>query len=42
MPFNPNRNKPVQEVIFLRKTRKGFHCNLYFNDQPNERSVSGP
>ena len=23
----------AQEVIFLRKMRKGFHPNLYFNDQ---------
>ena len=29
----------AQEVIFLRKIRKGFHPNLYFNDQSIERSV---
>ena len=31
MYFNPDRNKQAQEVIFPRKTRKGFHPNLDFN-----------
>ena len=30
----------AQEVIFLRKIRKGFQPNLYFNDQSIERSVA--
>ena len=36
MPFNPDRNKQAQEVIFSRKTRKGFHPILYFNDYFND------
>ena len=40
MYFNPDRNKQAQEIIFSKKTRKGFHLNLYFNDQSIERSVS--
>ena len=40
MPFNPDRNKQAQEVIFSSKIRKGFHPNLYFNDQAVERSVA--
>ena len=40
MFFNPDRNKQAQEVIFSRKSRKGFHSNLCFNDQSIERSVT--
>ena len=39
MYFNPDRNKQAQEVILSSKIRKGFHPNLYFNDQSVERSV---
>ena len=39
MSSNPGRNKRTQDAIFSRKIRKGFHPNLYFNDQSVERSV---
>ena len=38
--FNSDRNKQVQKVIFSRRTRRGCHPNLYFNNQPTERSVA--
>ena len=40
MCSDPYRNKHAQEAIFLRKIRKGFHPNLYFNDHSIERSVA--
>ena len=39
MSFNPDGNKQTQEFIVSRKIRKGFLSNLFFNDQPIERSV---
>ena len=40
MSFNLDRYKQAQEAIFSRKLRKGFHPNLFFNDQPIKRSVA--
>ena len=40
MSFNPDRNKQAQEILFSRKIREAFHPNLYFNDQPVEKSVA--
>ena len=40
MSFNPGSTKQVQEVIFSRKTGKGFYPNLYCNGQSIEGSVA--
>ena len=34
MSFNPDRTKPIEEVIFLLKTENITYPNLYFNNLP--------
>ena len=38
MPFNPNKSKPAQEVIFSRKSQKVNRPPAIFNSIPVVRS----
>ena len=40
MPFNPDRKKQSQEVIFSRKRVKDCHPPVFFNDAVVEQSAN--
>ena len=40
MEFNPDPNKPAQEIIFSRKISKENHPELLYNDNPINQELS--